>query len=53
MLFVYALAAAVSLTVAWLIKMIFKGVKLQKARAQARSDARTASQPAPAADKAG
>ena len=39
MLFVYALAAAVSLTVAWSIKMIFAGVKMQKARAAARAAA--------------
>ncbi|MDH3196255.1 MAG: hypothetical protein OEL78_08085 [Hyphomicrobiales bacterium] len=39
MLFVYALAAAVSLTVAWSIKMIFAGVKMQKARATARAAA--------------
>lgn len=39
MLFVYALAAAVSLGVAWSIKMIFKGVRMQKTRAEARAAA--------------
>ena len=38
-LFVYALAAVVSLAVAWGIKLIFAGVQMQKARAEARSDA--------------
>jgi len=36
MLFVYALAAAVSLTVAWILKLIFAGVQRQKAGAEAR-----------------
>jgi hypothetical protein len=40
MLFVYGLAAVVSLLVAWIIKLIFTGVQMQKARAEARSDAR-------------
>jgi len=40
MLFVYALAAAVSLLVAWGIKLIFAGVQMQKARAEARLAAR-------------
>ena len=36
MLFVYALAAVVSLAVAWLLKVIYAGVRMQKARAEAR-----------------
>ncbi len=39
-LFVYALAAVVSLAVAWGIKLIFAGVQMQKARAEARLAAR-------------
>jgi hypothetical protein len=37
MLFVYALAAVVSFTVAWVIKLIFAGVQKQKVRAEARN----------------
>lgn len=33
MLFVYALAAVVSLIVAWIIKMVFSGIRMRKARA--------------------
>jgi len=40
MLFIYALAAAVSFAVVWVLKLIFMGVQKQKARAQARIDAR-------------
>jgi hypothetical protein len=43
MLFVYALAAVVSLAVAWMIKLIFGGVKMQKVRADARRDAKASS----------
>ena len=39
MLFVYALAAVVSLAVAWLLKVIYAGVRMQKARAEARAGA--------------
>ncbi len=39
MLFVYALAAVVSLTVAWILKLIYAGVQMQQARAEARIDA--------------
>lgn len=52
MLFVYALAAAVSLTVAWSIKMIFAGVKMQKARATARAAALAESSVDPGNDAA-
>ena len=47
MLFVYALAAVVSLTVAWGIKMIFAGVQMQKARATARAAATAKALPEP------
>ncbi len=40
MLFIYGLAAVVSLAVAWMIKLIFTAIQMQKARAEARSDAR-------------
>lgn len=52
MLFVYALAAVVSLTVAWSIKMIFAGVKMQKARAAARASAQVEPPPDPGKDTA-
>ena len=39
MLFIYGLAAVVSLAVAWMIKLIFTAIQMQKARAEARSDA--------------
>ena len=35
MLFIYALAAVVSLIVAWIIKLVFSGIQMQKARAEA------------------
>ena len=35
MLFIYALAAVVSLIVAWIIKVVFSGIQMQKARAEA------------------
>ena len=34
MAFVYALAAVVSLMVAWVIKLVFSGIQMQKARAE-------------------
>ncbi len=39
MLFVYALAAAVSIAVAWILKLIFTGIQMRDARAGARIDA--------------
>ena len=39
MVFVYALAAVVSFLVAWIIKLIFAGIRRQKARADARAKA--------------
>ena len=41
MLFIYALAAVVSLTMAWVIRLIFSGIKSNKARRDKR-DARNA-----------
>jgi len=37
MLFIYALAAAISLITAWVIKYIFIVIRMQKSRADARS----------------
>ncbi len=45
MIFVYALAAVVSFFIAWIIKLIFAAIKMQKARAEARI-ARRAGSPA-------
>jgi hypothetical protein len=39
MLVVYALGAVISFLVAWIIRLIFSGIKLQKARADRRNDA--------------
>ena len=39
MVFVYALAAVISLVMAWIIKLIFAGIQMQKARAERRKDA--------------
>jgi hypothetical protein len=36
MLFVYVLAGAVSFLIAWVIKLIFSGIKSQKARSDKR-----------------
>ena len=53
MLFVYALAAVVSFTVAWVIKLIFAGIQRQKARAEAVANvpAEAADEPAKAASE--
>ncbi len=40
MFFVYALAAVVSFAVAWIIKLIFAGIRLQGTRAGARAEAK-------------
>jgi len=40
MLFVYALAAVVSFIMAWIIRLIFVGIKAQKAHADARNGAK-------------
>jgi hypothetical protein len=40
MLFIYALAAAISLVTAWVIKHIFTAIRMQNIRAQARKDAK-------------
>ena len=41
MIFIYALAAVVSFFIAWIIKLIFAAIKMQKARAEARVARRT------------
>jgi len=38
MLFVYALAAAISFFIAWVLRLIFTGIKTHKARSDARND---------------
>jgi len=40
MLFIYALAAAISLITAWMIKYIFVVIRMQKSRAEARKSAK-------------
>ena len=45
MLFVYALTAVVSFAVAWVIKLIFAGIRLQGTRAEARASAQSAAEP--------
>ena len=40
MLFVYALAAVVSLIMAWVMRLIFVGIRAQKNRADARNGAK-------------
>jgi hypothetical protein len=47
MLFVYALAAAISLVTAWVIKHIFTAIRMQNARATARKSAQAASSATP------
>jgi hypothetical protein len=44
MLFIYALAAAISLITAWMIKYIFVVIRMQKSRADARKSAKAATQ---------
>ncbi|NQV55258.1 MAG: hypothetical protein HQ503_05310 [Rhodospirillales bacterium] len=41
MFFVYALAAAISLVIAWIIKLIFAGIQMRKARAGKPGDGQT------------
>jgi len=43
MLFVYALAAVVSFAVAWIIKLIFAGIRLQGTLSGARAEAKAKS----------
>jgi len=47
MLFVYALAAVISLIMAWTIKYIFVAIRAQKNRADARKAAKAATPPTP------
>lgn len=48
--FVYGLAAALSLVIAWIIKMIFVAVQAQKARAEAKNGANAAAAAAASAE---
>ncbi len=48
MLFIYALAAAISLITAWVIKHIFSLIRMQNNRAEARKSAKAAASAAPA-----
>jgi hypothetical protein len=45
MLFVYALAAAISLITAWMIKYIFVVIRMQKSRAEASKNAKGGASP--------
>jgi len=45
MLFIYALAAAISLITAWVIKYIFVVIRMQKSHADARNSAKSGSSP--------
>jgi hypothetical protein len=47
MLFVYALAAAISLITAWVIKHIFTVIRMQKNRAEARKSVKAGSSATP------
>jgi len=47
MLFIYALAAVISFAVAWIIKLIFAGIRLQGTRAGASAEAKTKLVPEP------
>jgi hypothetical protein len=53
MLFIYALAAVISLLTAWMIKYIFVVIRMQKSRAEASKSAKggTSSAPRGAAPK--
>jgi hypothetical protein len=45
MLFIYALAAAISLLTAWMIKYIFIGIRMRNDRASARKAAQAEASP--------
>jgi hypothetical protein len=45
MLFIYALAAAISLITAWVIKHIFTLIRMQRNRAEARKSAKAGGAP--------
>lgn len=53
MLIVYGLAAFISMLVAWVIKLIFAGIRKQKASATAKADALAAISAKPAGSEAG
>ena len=45
MLFIYALAAVISLVIAWMIKYLFVVIRMQSNRAERRNKAKAASSP--------
>lgn len=45
MVFIYALAAAISLITAWMIKNIFTVIRMHKSRSEARKSAKSGSSP--------
>jgi hypothetical protein len=48
MLFIYALAAVISFATAWIIKLIFFAIQMQKKRTTERQNTRTRPSAAPA-----
>lgn len=49
MLFIYALAAVISLIIAWMMKYLFVVIRMQSNRADRRKKAKAASSPTPTA----
>ena len=49
MLFIYALAAAIALIIAWMIKYLFVVIRMQSNRAERRNKAKAATSPMPTA----
>ena len=49
MLFIYALAAVISLIIAWMIKYLFVVIRMQSNRAERRNKAKAATSPMPTA----
>lgn len=49
MLFIYALAAVISLIIAWMIKYLFVVIRMQSNRAERRKKAKAAISPMPTA----
>ena len=49
MLFIYALAAVISLIIAWLMKYLFVVIRMQSNRAEKRKKTKAASSPMPTA----
>jgi hypothetical protein len=48
MFFIYALAAVISLIMAWVMKYLFRGIQMHKSRADARNNAKAAASAPPA-----